>query len=121
MHDFQKELLTKRIPHDEIILGRAYIIHARNGGVGIASKNGDQIEYTLNRIKWGANFLDNEIDWEDHEFHGTAIPLRLLPDSPPENREEWLDWLAVLEEVHEEEIASTWGIYGQISLKANGG
>ena len=29
-------LLARRVPHDEVIVGRAYIIHARNGGVGVA-------------------------------------------------------------------------------------
>lgn len=115
-HEFQiKELLPKRIPRAEIILGRAYIIHARNGGVGIASEHNGQIEYTLHRIKFDNHFLFPETDWEDDEHFGTAIPLRLLPNIPPENKEEWLDWLAELEQEHKEEIIATWGPYGTSS------
>ena len=32
-------LLARRVPHDEVVLGRAYIIHARNGGMGVAVRD----------------------------------------------------------------------------------
>ena len=35
-------LLARRVPHDEVILGRAYVIHARNGGVGVAVREEGQ-------------------------------------------------------------------------------
>jgi len=31
-----KPLLTRRIPRADMVIGRAYVIHARNGGVGVA-------------------------------------------------------------------------------------
>lgn len=37
--DFEKRykpLLARRVPRENVVMGRAYVIHARNGGVGVA-------------------------------------------------------------------------------------
>jgi len=34
--DRYKPLLARRVPREDVVLGRAYVIHARNGGVGVA-------------------------------------------------------------------------------------
>lgn len=113
----EKVLIPKRIPLDQVELGKAYIIHARNGGVGIAVKvectiRGvvkEQVNYTIRRIKFDPDpFLFDEVDWEEDKHFGTAIPLRKLEEEPPENRDDWLAWLVQLEETYKEEIEDTW-------------
>ncbi len=101
-------LLARRVPHDEVILGRAYIIHARNGGVGVAVRDEDGLGYRLHREKFGRHYLFVEIDWADHEFHGTAIPLRLIDALPPEADDALLAWLADREEEHRDEVRAAW-------------
>lgn len=102
-------LLARRIPHDEVVLGRAYIIHARNGGVGVAVRDKDGLlGFRLHREKFGRHYLFTEIDWADHDFHGTAIPLRLLPEEPPTDDEALLGWLADREAEHRDEIRAAW-------------
>ena len=104
----RKTLIARRVPRDEVILGRAYVIHARNGGVGVARQGEDGVlSYTLHREKFGHHYLYDEYDWEDDDRYGTAIPLRLLPDMPPED-EQLLDWLAEREVENEAEIANAW-------------
>ncbi len=104
----RKTLIARRVPRGEVILGRAYVIHARNGGVGVARRSEDgMLSYTLHREKFGRHYLFDEYDWEDDDRFGTAIPLRLLPDVPPED-ESLLDWLAEREAEHQAEIASAW-------------
>lgn len=84
------------------------MIHARNGGVGVARQGEDGVlSYTLHREKFGHHYLFDEYDWEDDDRYGTAIPLRLLPDMPPED-EQLLDWLAEREVENEAEIANAW-------------
>jgi hypothetical protein len=93
MSSDRKTLIARRVPREAVILGRAYVIHARNGGVGVARQDDDgMLCYRLHREKFGQHYLFDEYDWEDHEQFGTAIPLRLLPDMPPEE-ERLLDWL----------------------------
>ncbi len=101
-------LLARRVPHDEVVLGRAYVIHARNGGIGVAVRDGQGIGYRLHREKFGRHYLFTEIDWADHEVFGTAIPLRLLPDDPPDDDDALLDWLAEREVEHREEVMAAW-------------
>ena len=76
-------LIARRVPRAEVVLGRAYVIHARNGGIGVAVQDDGLLGYRLHRDKMGRHYLFVEIDWEDHPNFGTAIPLRLLPDAPP--------------------------------------
>lgn len=121
-HWQEDELIPKRIPRDQIKLGTAYLIHARNGGIGIAklvpeytwqSPNGPRtnpahLVYTIRRNKFGRTYLFDEVDWEDDPNFGTAIPLRELTEQPPENQEEWLAWLIELEHTYQEEVLATW-------------
>jgi hypothetical protein len=72
-------LLARRIPRDEIVKDRAYVIHARNGGVGVATTSG----YLLRRVKFDRVYLDEETDWQLNTTHGTAIPLLLIEELPP--------------------------------------
>lgn len=101
-------LLARRVRYDEVLLGRAYIVHARNGGVGIAVPDEDGLGYRLHREKFGRHFLFTEIDWADHAFHGTAIPLRLLPEAPPTDDDALLGWLADREDEHRAEVKAAW-------------
>jgi hypothetical protein len=103
-------LLTRRIPRDAIVLGRAYVIHARNGGVGIAVEEGGLLGYRLHREKFGRHFLFVEYDWADHPTLGTTIPLSLIATDPPTDDEELLAWLATQQEEHREEIDAAWTI-----------
>lgn len=101
-------LIARRIPRAEVILGRAYIIHARNGGIGIAVHDEGLLGYRLHREKMGRHFLFSEIDWEDDPGFGTAIPLRLLPDVPPTEDAALLAWLAEREVEHQGEVKEAW-------------
>ncbi|MCK6529696.1 hypothetical protein L6R50_19795 [Myxococcota bacterium] len=104
----RKSLLTRRVPRGEVLPGRAYVIHARNGGVGVAVLEGEHLGYKLHREKFGRHFLFVEVDWEDDDSHGTAIPLRLLPDEPPTGDDALLAWLADREAEHRDEVAAAW-------------
>ena len=101
-------LLARRVPHDEVLLGRAYIIHARNGGVGVAVRDEDGLGYRLHREKFGRHYLFVEYDWADDERFGTAIPLRLLDALPPEGDDELLAWLGDREAEHRDEVRTAW-------------
>ena len=101
-------LIARRVPRAEIVLGRAYVIHARTGGVGVAIQDGNLLGYCLHREKMGRHFLFSEIDWEDDPGFGTAIPLRFLPDVPPTEDAALLGWLAEREVEHKEEIKEAW-------------
>lgn len=106
--DRRASILARRIPIDQIEQGRAYVIHARNGGVGIATRERHHHEaelgYVLHREKFGNHFLFTEYDWEEGpdakdglKGSGTAIPVLLIDEVPPADRADWLDWLAVQE------------------------
>ncbi len=108
MPDIRACLLPRRVPIDEIVLGRAYIINARNGGVGIAVIGWEELLcYRLHRVKFERHFLFDEIDWEASK-HGTAIPLRLFEDRPPDGDEALLAWLADREVENKVEIDAAW-------------
>ena len=105
----RKSLLARRVPREEVIVGRAYVIHARNGGVGVAlESDGGVLAYRLHRVKFDRHYLFDEYDWGDDDQHGTAIPLRLLPDVPPRDADELLAWLAERQAEHEAEIRDAW-------------
>ena len=104
----RSSLLARRVPRDEVILGRAYVIHARNGGVGVAVLDDGLLCYRLRREKFGRHYLFVELDWADHERQGTAIPLRLLDASPPEGDDALLAWLADREAEHRDEVKAAW-------------
>jgi hypothetical protein len=68
--DEYKPLLTRRVPRENIALGRAYVIHARHGGVGVAVEKGGLLGYRLHRVKWGHHYLSVEYDWADDPNFG---------------------------------------------------
>jgi hypothetical protein len=106
-------LLARRIPHSEVVVDRAYVIHARNGGVGIATSDG----YLLRRVKFDRVYLDKEIDWQNDTTYGTAIPLQLIEEPPPMNawraaipqaEQELLAWLYIQEQQYAAMIKAAW-------------
>lgn len=102
-------LLARRVPRDEVSPGSAYVIHARNGGVGVAViTRAGTLGYVLHRVKFDRHYLFTEIDWADDDMHGTAIPLRLLEARPPAHDRDLLQWLADREAEHREEIKAAW-------------
>jgi hypothetical protein len=107
-YDRHRPLLDRRVPVDAIVLGRAYVIHARNGGIGVAVSSRGRLVYRLHREKFGEHFLFDEWDWAEGKPYGTAIPLRLLEVEPPLDPEALLDWLAERETECREEIDAAW-------------
>lgn len=105
-----RPLLERRIPREDVEIGRAYVIHARNGGIGVALESKGHLVYRLHRVKFGAHYLFDELDWSEGEPFGTAIPLRLLEVIPPTDDAELLEWLACREEECREEVAAAWEI-----------
>ena len=103
-------LVARRVPLDAIVIGRAYVIHARNGGVGVAVRDEGHVGYRIHREKWGDHFLFVEWDWAQGPPFGTAIPLLALDANPPEGEEELLAWLAAREAEHKSEIAAAWKV-----------
>ena len=110
MLEREAPLLARRVPRAEILVGRAYLIHARNGGIGVAVVEDGQLGYTLYREKMGNIFLFTEVDWSAGPPFGTAIPLKLLDVVPPEGGEELLAWLGNQEELHQTEIRANWEV-----------
>jgi hypothetical protein len=108
--DEHKPLLDRRVPHDSVVLGRAYVIHARNAGVGVAVIEDGMLGYLIHRVKFGHHYLFTEYDWAENPTYGTAIPLRLLEAEPPtdEDRDKLLVWLAEQQEKHRDEIEDAW-------------
>jgi hypothetical protein len=105
-----RELLSRRVQRSQIELGRAYVIHARNGGVGVAVEEDGAIGYQLHRVKFGRHYLFVEIDWEDSDTFGTAIPLARIAEAPPDDEMERLAWLRKQELAHRTEIGEAWSI-----------
>jgi hypothetical protein len=103
-------LLARRVPLDAIVVGRAYVIHARNGGIGVAVVVEGRVGYRLYREKFGEHFLFVEYDWAEDPQFGTAIPLRALDAEPPENEEQLLAWLSEREVEHKSEINAAWRV-----------
>lgn len=104
----RRSLLARRVPRGDVIPGRAYVIHARNGGIGVALLRDAELRYRLHRVKFDDHYLFDEVDWEDSAVHGTAIPLRLLPDAPPADAAALLDWLAERERELAGEVKAAW-------------
>jgi hypothetical protein len=103
--------LARRVPRESIVIGRAYVIHARNGGVGVAV-NGrlDRLGYRLRREKFSMVFLFVEYDWDEDPNFGTAIPLKLLDADPPAGGEELVEWLEAQENENRAEIDAAWEV-----------
>ena len=91
-------------------MGRVYVIHARNGGVGVAVRSEDgRLGYRLHRVKFDRHYLWTEWDWSESD-HGTAIPLRLLDAQAPEDDDELLVWLAESETEVKDEVQAAWSV-----------
>lgn len=101
-------LLARRVPRSEIETGRAYVIHARNGGAGVAVDADGVRGYRLHRVKFGQHYLFVEYDYEDDDTFGTAIPLALIPDKPPDDEADLLQWLREKELANQGAIAAAW-------------
>jgi hypothetical protein len=110
LEDRYKPLLARRVSRSSIILGRAYVIHARRGGVGVAVEKNGRISYRLHRVKFGEHRFFTEYDWSDDPHFGTAIPLRLIEADPPVGDEKLLAWLASQQREHRAEIDSAWEV-----------
>jgi hypothetical protein len=110
LDDRYRLLLARRVPLEAIVIGRAYVIHARNGGVGVAEREDGRIGYCLDREKWGEHFLFTEYDWAEGPPFGTAIPLRALDGKPPKGEKRLLAWLAERQAEHESEIMAAWKV-----------
>lgn len=104
------ELLARRIPMADVVPGRAYIIHARNGGVGVAVTDGGQPGFRLRRVKFRDVFLFVEVDWDVGPPHGTAIPLRELEEAPPADDAALLAWLEGQELANRDEVRANWRV-----------
>lgn len=101
-------LLERRIPPGDVQVGRVYLIHARNGGVGAAVRVEGQLGYVLRREKMGRVYLWTEWDWSTGEPFGTAIPLRELPETPPDGEGALLVWLTEKQDEHRAETEAVW-------------
>ena len=102
------QLLVRRVSQTDVKVGRGYVIHARNGGVGIAVKEGDRLGYEIHREKGGDHSLFVEYDWDEGPPFGTAIPLAAISDEPPEDEAERLAWLSDQETMHAAQIDEAW-------------
>ena len=104
-------LLAARVPPDDVVKGRAYVIHARNGGVGVAVRDDDdRLGYRLRRVKFERIYLFTEWDWDEGEPYGTAIPLALVEDHPPEDDDVLLEWLEARQDEHQGRIDAAWRV-----------
>ena len=101
-------LLARRVPFEDVVLGRAYVIHARNGSVGVAVVEDGNRGYRLHRKKFGSHFLFVEYDWDEGAPFGTAIPLEAIDGEPPLDEIELLAWLAHQEDVHRALVENAW-------------
>lgn len=108
--DRYEPLLSRRIPRGDVVVGRAYVIHARNGGVGIAVKEDDALGYRLHREKFGKHYLFVEFDWDEGPPYGTAIPLSAIAAEPPADEADLLAWLTNQEDEHRGEIRDAWSV-----------
>ena len=103
-----ESIIAIRIPREEIALGHAYVVFARNASVGVAVEKDGKLGYEIAREKFGRRFLFTELDWENDPQFGTAIPIRLLRGTPPARDDERLAWLWARHEDHEAETQALW-------------
>ena len=108
--DRYQPLLARRVPRDDVTVGRAYVIHARNGGVGVAVMEDGCLGYQLHREKFGSHYLFVEYDWDQGPPHGTAIPLAAIDDEPPDDETARLAWLREREHERRAEIDAAWEV-----------
>jgi hypothetical protein len=106
--DRYKLLLARRVRREDVVVGRAYVIHAHDGGVGVAVEKDGRLGYRLRREKWGNHYLFVEYDWDEDPNFGTAIPLSLIEAEPPTDG--LLAWLAHQEDEYRAEIDANWEV-----------
>lgn len=66
--------LKVKVPLEELEVGSAYELHARNISIGVW----DGREFHGIRYKFGSSFMDSEIHWDLDDHHGTAVAIRKL-------------------------------------------
>lgn len=111
-------LLAQRVPRSEIVPGRAYLIHSRSGGIGVAVETDGRRGYRVRREKHGEVRLFTALEWGEVPPFGTVIPLRLLDDCPPVDEDALLVWLADQEELHRAEIEANWAlVYARLGVR----
>lgn len=76
----------KYIPINKCIDGHVYRIRARNGRIGIFKKDNENA-FTLNRHKFGQNYLFDEYHWDNGPPYGTVRPLEDLGEAKKFNNE----------------------------------
>jgi len=108
--DRYRPLLARRVAREEVVVGRAYVIHARNGGVGVAVMEDGCLGYRLHREKFASHYLFVEYDWDLGPPHGTAIPLAAIGAEPPADDSSLLAWLRDREDEHRAEIDAAWEV-----------
>lgn len=74
------EPLRKWVPIDECLDGHTYRILARNAHVGIY--NAERKWFVISRVKFGNNYVSEEIHWDADPHYGTAKPLELIEKAP---------------------------------------
>lgn len=103
-------LLAARVPPESVATGRAYVIHARNGGVGVAVRVDGRLGYRLRRVKFERVYLFTEWDWAEGEPYGTAIASLEIAEDPPADDDALIEWLAAKEEEHRALIDAAWRV-----------
>ncbi|MBX3248696.1 MAG: hypothetical protein KF901_16080 [Myxococcales bacterium] len=114
-------LLARRVPHADVVAGRGYVIHARNGGVGVAVRDGNRLGYRLRRQKFDRIFLFVEWDWAEGPPYGTAIPLQEVATEAPADERDWIGWLEALEAAYADEIREAWETVWRSMIAGRGG
>lgn len=102
-------LLARRFAPEGIVPGRAHVIFARNGGVGVAERVDGHLGYQL-LVGDGGRRLDQEWDWSEGSPFGIELPLREVPAPPLVDKAEQISWLLAREEQYAVEVAAAWQI-----------
>ncbi len=104
-------LLARRIAPDDNVTGMAYVVFARNGGVGVAERVDGHLGYQLLEGDGGRPSLDLEWDWSAGPPFGTVIPLLEVTAPSPLDKAELLPWLLDREEEYAVEVAAAWKMF----------
>ena len=103
-------LVARRIAPDDIVTGRAYVVFARNGGVGVAERVDGHLGYQVVIGDGICPSLDVEWDWSEGPPFGTLIPLVGVMAPPPVDKAEMILWLLAREGQYAAELAAAWQI-----------
>lgn len=84
--------MSKYLSINECKNGYLYIIHARNGSVGIYEEKNQW--FWLSRFKFSDHFLYPEDHWDTSEQNGTVKPLKEIEKAPKfKDEKDILDYL----------------------------